>query len=176
MPKYIAELSELTGYEYAVFFKTIDFWGGDYGIAVLSKYPITDTSRIEIDSEIHEQRVLGMAKIDVGGVVTSFFVTHLSWEDDELRGRQFDFINSIVQKEDNFILTGDFNCKSLAEFDSIENAKWVNTVDNPIVTCGKHECIDNIVYSSDKWDFGEAEILDNGHSDHRMLYATGEIK
>ena len=169
-----AELSKLTGYEYFKFFKCIDFWGGEYGLAILSKYPITETARIEIDSEIHEQRVLGMAKINVSDTIVNFFVTHLSWEDDELRQRQFKFINSVINEQDNFILTGDFNCSSLAEFDVLENADWVNKADAPMVTCGEHECIDNIVYSAKNWRFGQAEILDNGHSDHCMLYATGE--
>lgn len=172
----LKELSDATGYKYFVFFKTIDFWGGDYGIGILSKYPIIASERFEIDSEIHEQRVLGMAKIDMGEKVLSFFVTHLSWEDDELRTRQFEFVNSVINEHENFILTGDFNCKSLAEFDALENSGWVNTVGNPIITCGKHECIDNIVYSRKDWTFSEAEILDNGHSDHRMLYAAGEMR
>lgn len=172
----LKELSDFTGYKYAVFFKTIDFWGGDYGIAILSKYPIVETKRIEIDSEIHEQRVLGMAKIEVCGKIISFFATHLSWEDDDLRVRQIGFLNSVVSVEENFILTGDFNCKSLAEFNGFTDAGWVNTVAAPIITCGKDECIDNIVYSKKDWEFSEAQILDNGHSDHRMLYAAGEMR
>ncbi|MBE6617806.1 MAG: hypothetical protein E7627_07720 [Ruminococcaceae bacterium] len=171
----LAVLSDLTGYKYYAFFKTIDFWGGDYGVAILSKYPITETVRREIDSEIHEQRVLGQVKIDLGGKTLNFFVTHLSWEDDELRVHQFEFLNSVINEQENFILTGDFNCNSLEEFDVLENAAWVNTVDEPIVTCGKHECIDNIVYSVKNITCGKAETLDNGHSDHKMLYATCEI-
>lgn len=171
----MAVLSQLTGYGYYAFFKTIDFWGGDYGVAILSKYPITESVRREIDSEIHEQRVLGQAKIDLGGKILNFFVTHLSWEDDELRGRQFEFLNSVLAGEENFILTGDFNCKSLAEFDVLDGAAWVNTADAPMITCGKHECIDNIVYSANNITCGEAGLLDNGHSDHRMLYATCEM-
>ncbi len=167
-------LSECTGYKYHCFFKTIDFWGGDYGLGVLSKYPIIEAERIKLSSGWHEQRVLGRVKVDVDGKEVNFFVTHLSYEDEDTRKGQFAEINAVLREMDNFILTGDFNCRSLAEFAAIENSSTVNTESYSLLTCGG-ACIDNIVYSAKNWTFGRPETLDNGHSDHRLLYARGEI-
>lgn len=166
-------LSECTGYKYHCFFKTIDFWGGDYGLGVLSKYPIVESERIKLSSGWHEQRVLGRVKVDVNGKLVNFFVTHLSYEDEDIRRGQFSQINAVLGQQDNFILTGDFNCDSLGEFGLIESSSAVNTDTYSLLTCGG-ACIDNIVYS-ENWSFSRPLTLDNGHSDHRLLYATGEL-
>lgn len=163
------ELSEKTGYPYYAFFKTIDFWGGDYGVAVLSKYPIIESERIKLTSGWHEQRVLGRARVDVDGYHVNFFVTHLSYEDLGTRKGQFEEINRVLSAMDNFILTGDFNCDSLDEFSWIENSDAVNTNSYSVLTCGG-ACIDNIVHSKNL-SFSRPETLDNGNSDHRLLYA-----
>ena len=73
-------LSNATGYSYYVFFKAISYKGGEYGIGILSKYPILETERIELGSGECEQRVLGKAVIEVAGIRIPFFVTHLSYE------------------------------------------------------------------------------------------------
>ncbi len=167
------ELSEKTGYPYYAFFKTIDFWGGDYGVAVLSRYPIIESERIKLTSGWHEQRVLGRVKVDVGGYHVSFFVTHLSYEEWAVREKQLREINAIVSGEDNFILTGDFNCDSLDEFRLIESSSAVNTSSYSVLTCGG-ACIDNIVHSKN-YELSRPETLDNGNSDHRLLYATAKL-
>lgn len=167
-------LSEMTGYRHYRFFKTIDFWGGEYGLAVLSKYPITSSEKYLLPSGIHEQRALGEAVIDVDGRSISFFVTHLSFGvETKLRMSQYERINSVLSTRENFILTGDFNCDSLDEINAIENASAVNTESHSILTC-HGACIDNIVYSQG-WTFGTAEVIDNGNSDHGMLYAEGVL-
>ena len=73
-------LSNHTGYDYYAFFKAIDFKGGEYGVGILSKYPILETERIELSSGKEEKRVLGRAKIDVNGLTVNFFVTHISFD------------------------------------------------------------------------------------------------
>lgn len=167
------ELSEKSGYPYYAFFKTIDFWGGDYGVAVLSKYPIIESERIKLTSGWHEQRVLGRVKVDVNGYAVNFFVTHLSYEDLDIRKGQFAEINRVLSGMDNFILTGDFNCDSLDEFQWIDDSSAVNTASYSVLTCGG-DCIDNIVHSNN-FVFSRPDTLDNGHSDHRMLYAKCEV-
>ena len=67
-------LSEATGYKHYIFFKTISFDGGDYGIGVLSRYPIIADAELILDSEGGESRALGYAQIDVNGKAVSFFV------------------------------------------------------------------------------------------------------
>ena len=78
-------LSECSGYKYYAFFKAISVFGGEYGIGVLSKYPITQTQSILLESGTKEQRVLGRTEIEVNKKKINFFVTHLSFESKEVR-------------------------------------------------------------------------------------------
>ena len=71
----IKKLSESSGLSYYSYFKALDIKGGEYGVGILSRYPIIETKRTELYSENVEQRVLGHAVIDVDGVMINFFVT-----------------------------------------------------------------------------------------------------
>lgn len=51
----LAELRRLTGY-FGVFGKTLDYQGGDYGIAILSRWPITEDSLIHLPVEPPQHR------------------------------------------------------------------------------------------------------------------------
>ncbi len=169
-------LSEKTGYKYYCFFKAINLGSGEYGIGVLSKYPILENERIALDSSGGEQRVMGRVKIDVEGTALNFFVTHLAYESYSLRAKQFEQVNSILRKYDNFLIVGDFNIISLTEYQAIENSGAVNTPEHFLYTYpSTKECLDNIVYSSRNWTFGEGKVLNNNHSDHSMLYASAQF-
>ena len=169
-------LSESSGLQYYAFFKAIDLQGGEYGVAVLSKYPIVETYRTPLYSADQEQRVLGHAVIDVDGVLINFLVTHLSFESKALRDAQYATIAEITSELDNFIITGDFNTSNFDEYAPIKNADMVNsasysikTVPNPDPTSS----IDKIVFSKDNWTFEKPKVRANGNSDHCMLYAVG---
>jgi endonuclease/exonuclease/phosphatase family metal-dependent hydrolase len=169
-------ISEASGLQYYAFFKAIDLQGGEYGVAVLSKYPIVETHRTELYSGTEEQRVLGHAVIDVDGVLINFFVTHLSFESKELRNAQFATIAEKTAGLDNFIITGDFNTSNFAEYAPIKNSDMVNSAKHSINTFSNPNptsSIDNIVFSKDNWTFGKPAVLPNGKSDHCMLYAQG---
>lgn len=171
-----AYLAEKTGLKYYQFFKAIPLKnGGEYGVAVISKYPILETERIELDSEgTGEQRVMGRVKVDVNGTMVNFFVAHLSYESSEKREVQFKQVSEIMNSYDNFILTGDFNTPDFSEYSVIENAKLINSDEKFVITFPLHNsCIDNIVYSEKTWSFDEPKRLVNKNSDHYMLYATG---
>ena len=167
-------LSEATGYQHYAFFKAIPFQGGEYGIAILSKYPILETELYTLESGSNEQRVLGRAAIDVEGETIQFFVTHLSYESLELRQTQFAEVNEILKGFDNFILTGDFNTGDFEEFRVLEGAAMVNDTAYSVPTFPKTMLsIDNIVYSTANWCFENPMNLTESYSDHYMLYASG---
>ena len=169
-------LSDASGLPYYAFFKAIDLQGGEYGVGILSKYPITETDKIELDSGDKEQRVLGKAVIDVDGSLINFFVTHLSAEDKALRPPQFATIAETVAPLDNFIITGDFNTEKFTDYAVIKNADMVNNATysvNTIPSPNPTISIDNIVFSKANWSFDRPEVLKNGKSDHCLLYATG---
>ena len=73
-----AELAKLTGMQ-AVFGRAIDFDGGEYGLAFLSKYPLHDAVIYPLPSGQREQRIAFSAKVDVPEFPTpiTLFNTHL---------------------------------------------------------------------------------------------------
>ncbi len=171
----IKELSKLTGYQYYCFFKAINLGSGEYGNAILSKYPIVENERIELYST-GEQRVVGRAKIDVNGTMINFFTTHLEWSPDSTRYKQMEQLNELLPQYDNFVIVGDFNVHELTEYRTLTYKGMVNTEEKPILTYSSYDgewYLDNIIYSPDDWTFTEAKTLPNGNSDHFMLWSTG---
>lgn len=172
----LALLSQMTGYKYYAYYKTVDLaTEGQYGVAILSKYPIVETNRFDLPSPGVEARVLGYAKIDVEGTNVNFFVTHASFEKEEIRVSQFEYINTVLKDFDNFMIAGDFNTSNFEEYKKIENASTLNTAENNLPTHKKTESIDNIVYSTDDWGFETPQILEKDHSDHSMLYSKATL-
>ena len=180
-------LSEHTGYKYYCFFKALDmsvFEGhsGDYGIGILSKYPILNTEKTYInngDMSIGlESRVLGFAEINVDGITINFFTTHFTIKNDTDRVTEFEIVSEKTKGLNRVILTGDFNTKSLTEFDAITHLEKVNTLKTPFESFPfDHRFIDNIIFSP------EFELVENSvgmrinqHSDHYMLYASLKLK
>lgn len=173
----LKELSEISGYPYYAFFKTIDFKGGDYGVAVLSKYPIVSSEKILLRSEGTEQRALGITQIDLGERKITFLVTHLTFRNKDIRISQLSQLADILSQMDEFVLTGDFNTFDLGALDGMSGVGRVNRLDSPTVTFPDGNlCIDNIVYSESTWCFGKINLVTESYSDHYMIYADGELK
>ncbi|MBQ8718852.1 MAG: endonuclease/exonuclease/phosphatase family protein [Clostridia bacterium] len=180
-------LSELTGMEYYYFAKAIDLPGniptygqdGEYGIGILSKYPITESESYPLESGSREQRMLARATIDLGGKTVNFFTTHLSFEDDKIRAGQISQIDGIMWEYSRCILTGDFNLRAFSELEEIAGVDLVNNDDNVIETYTKDDwntkSIDNICYSS-AYELVDSYANVNDHSDHYMLVAEFKIK
>lgn len=171
----MALLAEYTGYAYYRFVKTIDFAGGDYGTAILSKHPIVDFEAVPLYSEGIENRVLGHAVIEIDGEKIDFFNTHLAFESQEIQLIQFSEVAKIFGKCDKAILTGDFNTDRFERFDAFENASKLNNSQNTLLSFEHRAAIDNIVVSESGIIAGGGMLTTQpDHSDHRMLYA--EIK
>lgn len=107
------ELAKLTGMKY-FFGKGIDYEGGEYGVAILSKYDISDMKVHRLPTQEGtkgEPRVLTTAKINYPGAVIRFGSTHLDAQKaDTNRKLQIQEINRIAAEETlPFIIAGDFN-------------------------------------------------------------------
>ncbi|MBQ3230580.1 MAG: endonuclease/exonuclease/phosphatase family protein [Clostridia bacterium] len=177
-------LSEYTGYEYVAYFKCIDLAGdaatygqeGEYGTAILSKYPIVSTESIELNpGDKVERRVLGCTKIDVNGTEINFFNTHLTIADPRVRADEFLKVAEAVKDKKNCLLTGDFNVSSFDEF-AVVDLTITNNPERDIITFPSNQRrIDNILYSE---EFTLVEdsvgVLDNNHSDHYLFFAEYE--
>jgi endonuclease/exonuclease/phosphatase family metal-dependent hydrolase len=106
----IAELARLTQMEYA-FAHNLDYQGGQYGVAILSRLPILKTDhRMYLNKREAERR--GMIRIEVNrnGRDLSFATTHLDYKYED--GRIFEagqLVDLLKGQNVPTILVGDFN-------------------------------------------------------------------
>ena len=169
----LAELTRALGWQHSRFCRAIDFAGGKYGTAILSKHPISSFEVIPLPCEgAREQRSVGHAVLDADGERVDFFNTHLSVESSALRAPQFDLLADLTAQYPAWILTGDFNTADLACFARFHGASLANP--------GKYatfpdsgEGIDNILCSA-PWRITDTGTLQNHHSDHLLLWADIE--
>lgn len=175
-------IAEKTGMYYA-FGKATDMKGGNYGNAILSKYPIEKTKVFPLPSGEFEQRALMLSKINVPGFDSPIYVfnSHFDWhEEDEVRMSQARFINSIVfddlDLDDEFpnlatgimLLLGDFNSvksdrvvKELEKYWNIVKQDNVDTRTWPAGNPGLD--LDHIFTSRNQvWKVEELIIPNNG--------------
>jgi endonuclease/exonuclease/phosphatase family metal-dependent hydrolase len=166
----LRELAEAAGYEYYAFSRAIDYRGGQYGTAIMSKYPIKSYETVSLTTpEGLEARVYGHAVIDVGGVSIDFYNTHLSYEDTDVRLTQIAELNAAVSRARGFIVTGDFNTD-----DNTQRAAIGGTLTNTdkyatFPSSGKD--IDDIILHGG-WDILDSDMVEVlGKSDHNLLWA-----
>ena len=169
----LGEINKICGYPSALFAKSIDYDGGEYGIGVMFSYPLVSMQKYMLPSA-SEQRILLKVVLETEVGYISFFNTHLSYRERTVREQQIRFISSILEKEKRFVLTGDFNIESFDELAVIKNARFSNGPDNPIDTFKDGGCIDNIIVS-DNIDISDIILHESEFSDHNMLIADIEI-
>ena len=170
-------LSIHTGMKYYTFFKCIKYDGGEYGTAILSKYPIVKSDEVELnDGTQVERRLLTHVEIDVDGTVINFYNTHLSLKDD-FRAKEFGIIAEQLKNVPKAILTGDFNVDGYEEFETLAPLSYINNTETQYITFPSSKLkIDNIFYSSEFTENEEFQRqLQNNHSDHVMLYTEFEF-
>lgn len=128
-----AEIASKADYPSFYFAKTIDLEGGQYGIMILSKFPLAEmaTYKLPTNETIGgEHRVLATAAVQLpGGKIIEFGCTHLDAEHDENRLLQIKEISRIAARSKYpFIIAGDFN--------SGEDSKVINILDQSFTrTC-----------------------------------------
>lgn len=110
----IAELSELTGLKAYYFAKAQDYQGGEFGLAILSKYVLTNTRtlelpRKEIPGAYVGYSVLCLADVSIDGKKLTIGSVHLGLQQ-EIRNMQIPFMQEYFKNVTNPILVcGDFN-------------------------------------------------------------------
>ena len=175
----LAILSENTPYKYYKFCHCIDHQGGEYGTAVMSKYPIVSFEITELESFGLEQRALGHAVIDVNGKNIDFFNTHLTYqeEEDETCAAQFITLAEEFSKCEKAIMTGDFNTPHFEDFEPFGDIVMVNNYDTVLPSYEGADAIDNILATkgTNILDYGIDDELETAHSDHFLIWAVLEI-
>ena len=172
----LEELSRITGYKHYSFFKTMSFRGGEYGIAVLSRYPIVESELIPLESGKSEPRAVGRTKILVNEREISFFVTHLTFDSENIRRGQLSQLSDLLQANEGFVLSGDFNTSDLGALDECGGFERINKKEALTVTFPDGLLsIDHIVYSKNFWSFGNINTVTDSYSDHYMIWADAEL-
>ncbi len=180
-----AILADLTGMQ-VVFEKNIDYDGGDYGNAVLSRWPINDHVNHPLPSYYDgEQRGLLEVHIQWQDRPITFFATHFDHRpDDAERLASVDFLRQqILKQSSNFIVVaGDLNATPDSRV--MENLRGflVDTYDpsdDPGVTFPADQpdrCIDYILHVPDTGlKCIESRVLEEPvASDHRPYMAVVE--
>lgn len=108
------ELGRLTGM-HSFFAKTIDYQGGEYGIAVLSKYPFIATEAIELPMEHNaggEPRAVAAVIVEtVEGHKIAFASTHLDLKEENKELQIHAIVDYVQDINIPVLLAGDFNAK-----------------------------------------------------------------
>ncbi len=175
----LAELAKHTGYAYYCYAKTEDFSGGEYGIGILSKYPIIESEHIYLprgsDNPEEENRAIQYACIEIDGGEFHFINTHFGFGVTDTQ--QLAAIKAFIQEKqlDSYLIVGDFNYEiHLTVKNVFPRATLALTADNYTATYKGGSVIDNIVVSEGIKLTG-CQVFDMctiKHSDHNIVAAT----
>jgi endonuclease/exonuclease/phosphatase family metal-dependent hydrolase len=191
-----AELARLTGMK-VVYGRNIDFEGGGYGTAVLTKLPVRSHESLKLKSfyaptkENPEQRGVQVLELGEKGELL-FLCTHLDYrppEDERMASAKT--INELIEKHGNnpAIIAGDFNAlpdsRPIHEFAKewsiagpiVRADGTVAKGSKPILTFPSEKpdrWIDYVMYRpANCWQVVEVRVLEEpGASDHRPLLAV----
>jgi len=181
----LAELAHLTDL-HAVFGKAMDYWGGEYGVAVLSRWPVLRTHNEPLPNLAdHEPRTALTVEVTVGegGPRIEFTSTHLDQaRDPENRLAQARYLDErLVRESDSVtILAGDLNARPATPVMDMLETRWTNppAVDpSPIGPTGRPRMrVDYVlIRPTARWRVVESTIVDEVvASDHRPLLVVLE--
>ena len=169
-----------------VFFgKSIDFGGGDYGVAILSKFPISEGTvhRLPTESSSNgENRILATVRVSLSDDRSvRFGSTHLdSQKEDTNRLLQIKEIRRIASEDDlPMIIAGDFNAPPDSEVINILDQDFERTCDTcePTIPVDHPEkAIDFIAFKPEKlFKVVNHNVIDETYaSDHLPIVAVLE--
>lgn len=126
------QLAKKAGYPSFYFAKAMDFDGGQYGVLILSKYILTNTTTCVLPKAAGnggEPRVLALATVALpGGRAVRFGSTHLEAYNRASRLLQVKKINDIAAGDTMpFIVAGDFNAKEGSEVINVLDEQFMRT-------------------------------------------------
>jgi endonuclease/exonuclease/phosphatase family metal-dependent hydrolase len=100
---------------FSVFGRSIDYDGGQYGNALLSRYPIIDFHIVDLSTDsLLEGRSVFISQIDVRGDTLTIMGTHLGLRAQE-QLEQIRHIIKVLPDHDRLVLSGDFNFEPESE-------------------------------------------------------------
>src|ERR1044072_5483930 len=140
----IRELARLTGMDYA-FAHNLDYQGGQYGVAVLSRFPILAIDHMRFANRREsERRGFIRVEVEVGGRRLNFVTTHLDYQ--FLDGRVFEtgqLLDALKDVRGPLIVAGDFNEEpKVGAYEMMLKAGFADA--------WKQETADGLTYPADK--------------------------
>jgi endonuclease/exonuclease/phosphatase family metal-dependent hydrolase len=180
----VAALTAATGLTHALFVPAMDFDGGQYGTAILSRYPIVDSGILPLPSASYEPRALGWVTVGLGdGDPLTLLNTHLSYESHDQQDIQFayiaDWMGKHLSPSTPAVLTGDFNTEDFTAFTPVKSLGYalVNDTAHEFKTF-RHSpvAIDNIVYREGSMTPAEYGMIESDASDHNLLWCRFTLR
>jgi endonuclease/exonuclease/phosphatase family metal-dependent hydrolase len=177
-----AELVRLTGL-HGQFGKQIDYEGGGYGQAILSRYPIDGLQVHWLPgTPERERRIAVEAQVKVGGRALSFVSTHLHHIRGEFREQQAAKLNELFAATDRpAVLAGDLNANPGSKPLDILRTKWTSATAGPsLFTYPSPKPVKQIDYilcrPGKRFRVVESKVIAEAvASDHRPILAVVEL-
>jgi endonuclease/exonuclease/phosphatase family metal-dependent hydrolase len=174
-----AELGRLTGM-HSVFGKAMEYAGGEYGLAILSRYPLDDVRVLALPVEPnHEPRSILVAQVRIGNERDFFFAsTHLEHAYQPLRMCQAGKISSLLAPiRAPLVLAGDFNDIPGSPVINVLQAHWGDLIDKQAEPTWPSDAprmkLDYVLTRpADAWQVMEVQVVaETVASDHRPVLA-----
>lgn len=178
-----ARLAELTGLK-GRFAKQIDYEGGGYGQAFLSRFPISDVTVQWLPGRPdRERRIAASAEINLGERKLTFVSTHLHHNNEGFRREQATALNTLfADPAQAVILTGDLNATPDSVPLSILDTHWksASAGETPVLTfpaVDPQRQLDYVLYRpADRFRVIAVKVIDEPlASDHRPLLVELEF-
>ncbi|WP_229311114.1 endonuclease/exonuclease/phosphatase family protein [Larkinella soli] len=179
-----AELARLTGMHY-FFSKAIDHQGGDYGVAVLSRFPILDSTRfiLPVDPVIGgETRTIAAVTVEIAkGKKVIFASTHLDLKEPNRLTAAERIVRHFENSNLPIILGGDFNALPDSKVIGFLEKTFVRTCRDcgpTIPVVNPNRTIDFIMFKPDgRFKARSTRVIDEQYaSDHLPVVAELEVK
>jgi endonuclease/exonuclease/phosphatase family metal-dependent hydrolase len=181
----IVELAQMTKMDYA-FAHNLDYQGGQYGVAILSKYLLKNVDHKMFENRREaERRGMLRAEVEIDGKIVNFVTTHLDYQFED--GRVFEteqMLRFLASVKGPMIVVADLNDEPVGAayklMDTLFDDAWVVSkakgdgfsypADKPV------KRIDHIFYRSDTAKAKKAWVVTTLASDHIPVMAEIELK
>ncbi len=170
----LAALAAAADMPYALFVPTMEYDGGRYGIALLSRHPILESMSAPLPFDGKEPRAAGCARILIDERPLWFINTHLSYICADTRRKQLSelsaHMDNMIAADTPAVLTGDFNTEKrlfpIVEnmFSDINENSLYKTFHAPRVA------IDRIAYTKAHMTPVDHGMVESDASDHNLLW------
>lgn len=166
----LKEMAEANGYSYYHFYSTMWILDGYYGLGILSKYPVIEvSSKLLPNSLFKEPHILTKPKISFGDKEVDIYNTHLTYENNDYRVSQMNFVKEEIDFSNYVILASDFNSFGMNGDFEIDGINSINSEKE--YTTFRNFVVPDDTFYSDKFAVKEQGLIVSSFSDHNLLYA-----